>query len=82
MEVMQMVEIVRLKPGEAPPEPNYVLVEPIGCGACEMIQDARGVTYRVREKYLEYEVECLRQRLDEAGLDKIYVRQLSEAERG
>jgi hypothetical protein len=36
----------------------------------------------VREKYLEYEVECLRQRLDEAGLDRLYVRETVEAKQG
>jgi hypothetical protein len=82
MEEMQMVEIVRLKPGEAPLEPHYVLVEPIECGVCEMIQHGQGVTYRVREKYLEYEVECLRQRLDEAGLDRLYVRETAKAKQG
>jgi hypothetical protein len=79
---MHMIEVVRLKPGEAPPDPNYVLVEPVVCGECEMIRHPQGITYRVRQKYLEYEVECLRQRLDEKGFDKLYVRPLEEGKQG
>jgi hypothetical protein len=77
-----MVEIVRLKPGETPSEPDFVLVEPIRHGRAEMIPHAQGVTYRVREEHLDYEVACLQRRLEETGLEKLYIREREDPKQG
>jgi hypothetical protein len=75
-----MVEIVHLARGKHPTESErFILIEPCSPGGrTTVVHSSDGIVVKVPTPFLRTEIEAFRRMADEAGIPKLYVRDLSE----
>ena len=72
-----MVSIIYLEPGQDPPqnEEHWMLMEPVHDGDTPgLIKHKRGVTYKVAAEFFLLQIAEFRDRAEESGYTKLYVR--------